>query len=164
MQLLQTHNLRYIHTSLSPVVGELPYSIRLCSTLIRNFLNLQGVVTYISPISLEAFATGITWSFHSEALDCHILWGVKGQNAATPPYYLRNCIDQLMLVNSEFVLIPWSTNVNHLIPFDPSHKRFYRRPLALWRNLTIKFLGDIVIYPVSTENGLCKLQRAHEAK
>ena len=40
----------------------------------------------------------ITWSFHSEALDHLILWEFKGQNVAMPPYYLRKCIDRLILV------------------------------------------------------------------
>jgi len=61
----------------------------------------QGVVTYVSPV--EAFVTAIknldrrkssliSWSLHSEALDHLILQEFKGQNIATPPWYLRKVL------------------------------------------------------------------------
>jgi len=71
------------------------------------YVVIQGVVTYTLPA--EAFVTGIknldwwklsliAWSLRSEALDRLILREFKGQNVATPPKYLRKCVDRLIFV------------------------------------------------------------------
>ena len=95
-------------------------------------------------MSVEAFATMIknldrwkssllAWLLRSEALDRLILWETKGQNLATPPKYLRKCVDQLILVAQN---LSWSLDwllKRTLITrfhFDPGRKRFYRRSLC----------------------------------
>ena len=62
-----------------------------------QFVSLQGVVTYTSPV--EVFATGIkNLDWWKSSLITWFYGSSKGQNVATPAKFLRKCTDRLILV------------------------------------------------------------------